>query len=411
MASFVPPVPHFAAPSKVVPTYHAKKEDARMKLWEIGMKAHHRALTDVRKLTDQSVPECTKDVSLKKARERARHFTLDQQRKQIEDENMALLGHIAEIVEKPSVTSKMIEEVPQPPKKKVQKHELHRKRVQRHIQLENQAMVKRLMAVKSCMDLKGCEKDYQRHRENVVRLKNVTDMNGPPPEKKRPRKLPALEGAPAPPSNTAKEHVRQGRGGALPPLQKSASAPSLNTQGKKGALIGHRDDEQLAAAIELSQPKPKMAWTEESKSSASLALAAGAAFAGLSSRGSSRMSIEAGATARSWLACSMKSFTPPSDVAFEACADVLDVAFDAIADMAGTARSGFAHSTVDQNPLDALDDSWTDCESPRSARSIELCSDDENSSPPSTPVAARLAADDVLSSILAVAAESAAMSP
>jgi len=368
-----------------------------MKIWELGMKAHQRAMGEVHKVTDQSAPEGFHDVSLKKARERARNFILDQQRKQIEDENMALLGHIVEIVEKPSVTSKLIEEVPQPPKKKVQRHEVLRKRMQSHIQRENEAMVRRLATVKSCMNLKGYEKDYQRHKDNVVRLQNVTELDapGPPPRKKRPRKLPVLETAPAAPSGAPKEHVRQGRGGSLPPLQKSPSAPTLTSEGRKRAEnAAARDGSHARRSKGASRPaEAKLAWGEGLKSPSTIAMAAGADFAGLGSRGSSRMSIEdrAGTTALSWLACSTKSFTPASDIAFEACADVLDAAFDAAPDILADSAASFFSSG--------------------SARHIELCSDDENSLPPSTPLAARLATDDALSSILASAMAASAISP
>eukprot|EP00933_Yihiella_yeosuensis_P013156 TRINITY_DN12320_c0_g1_i1.p1 TRINITY_DN12320_c0_g1~~TRINITY_DN12320_c0_g1_i1.p1 ORF type:complete len:549 (+),score=128.36 TRINITY_DN12320_c0_g1_i1:70-1716(+) len=198
---FSPPPPKVSPPQAVAPPY--TQDPFKKKNWESELQRHHQALERLAKVElSPSQPILSEgSVHSRKARERIRAFAIDENQRQIDEENRLLITHLAEIVHKPSITSQM--HLGDPSKQsfqpKAQLHEPLRKRRQKEINEENQALVKRIMGVKSSLSLKGAEKDFKRHKQDVDRMKTVE----PPPSglfhvrKRRPeglapRRLPKL---------------------------------------------------------------------------------------------------------------------------------------------------------------------------------------------------------------------------
>lgn len=194
--------------------------DTRKKLWELGMRHHLKALEGVTAVTDQSDPGASM-APVHRARERARDFVRGEMRRDIVDSNKQLVSRLKEIVKKPSAVSP-----PTAPHHNARSAMLSRDRQlrQKHIQNENKFLVRRILSVKSSLDISGLEKDYWRHRKDVSRLQQIPKL--PPLDKpSRPRKR--LEAEPLPARTPSAGSFRPVRAQLPLPMPKSSSMPAL----------------------------------------------------------------------------------------------------------------------------------------------------------------------------------------
>lgn len=170
---FAPPEPRTSAArilaNAIVAPYAADASQRIM--WEMGLDKHKHALDLVTTCTDQSEPPSFADESLQLGRERSRAFAADLACRQIGQENKRLIGTLAEIIEKPSNITRMIEQTGrrQVPPRGLEADRRRRREVQR----ENELLVKRLLAVRPSFNRTRDERDYQRHRRDVERIKKV----------------------------------------------------------------------------------------------------------------------------------------------------------------------------------------------------------------------------------------------
>jgi len=198
--------------------------DTRKKLWELGMRHHLKALEGVSAVTDQSDPGASM-APVHRARERARDFVRSEMRRDIVDSNKHLVSRLKEIVKKPSAVSP-----PSAPHHNARSAMLSRDRQlrQKNIQNENKFLVRRILSVKSSLDIGGLEKDYWRHRKDVSRLQQIPLPKLPPLETKssRPRKQ-RLEAEPLPARTPSAGSFRPVRAQLPLPMPKSSSMPAL----------------------------------------------------------------------------------------------------------------------------------------------------------------------------------------
>lgn len=198
--------------------------DTRKKLWELGMRHHLKALEGVTAVTDQSDPGASM-APVHRARERARDFVRSEMRRDIVDGNKQLVSRLKEIVKKPSAVSP-----PTVPHHNARSAMLSRDRQlkQKNIQNENKFLVRRILSVKSSLDISGLEKDYWRHRKDVSRLQQIPLPKLPPLETKpsRPRKQ-RLEAEPLPARTPSAGSFRPVRAQLPLPMPKSSSMPAL----------------------------------------------------------------------------------------------------------------------------------------------------------------------------------------
>lgn len=175
---FGPPAPKVPPVNTVVAPYAA--DASQLKLWELKQQRHRIALAAIPKagsLTDQREPLSTGPLSLQKAREKARLFAVEEARRHIGEGNKVLMGHLAEIVQKPSMVCQMIENAPPRLPPIVTRHEQLRRRQQKALDEENEALTRRLQRVRGTINRSSNEKEYQRHLRDVERMKKVNSPN------------------------------------------------------------------------------------------------------------------------------------------------------------------------------------------------------------------------------------------
>jgi len=230
----VPPMP-------VVAPY-VSDADQRKKLWKLGMQHHLRALEGVTKVTDQSDPGVA-DSGVRKAREKARDFQKHETRRDIDAGNRHLVNRLKEIVQKPSVISKVSDGATRHAGTRREMLQRDRQIRQKNIEAENHSLVRRLLAVKSSLDSQSFEKDYRRHRQDVGRLQQLPEKNA------KPRKLPKLpdkvlpelpkEGYSPKSSCTGYRPARQAL--PLPPrMSESRSMPNLPSEAPPAEVARRR---------------------------------------------------------------------------------------------------------------------------------------------------------------------------
>ncbi|CAE7393826.1 unnamed protein product [Symbiodinium pilosum] len=263
---FVPPPPKVVPPVPVVAPY-VSDADQRKMIWKLGMQQHLRALEGVTKVTDQSDPSVA-DAGVRKAREKARDFIKHEMRRDIESENRHLVHRLKEIVEKPSVISKVSEGANRHLGTRREMLQRDRQIRQKHIQAENQSLVRRLLSVKSSLNLQGLEKDYRRHRQDVGRLQQLPEKGS------RPRRLPKLpekvvpelpQESYSPKSSCSGYRPRPSRQALpLPPrMTESRSMPSLPSEATAGNV------QQKIRAVPMKEVPEEAPAAEEGKAQVS----------------------------------------------------------------------------------------------------------------------------------------------
>lgn len=165
------------------------------KLWEYHLEKHQREVVNVHSCVDHSVPKCH-DPGRGRVQENSRRFHVSERQAEIGRENRKLVDRLASISTRkcgggsggpPPGASRSSS---QPPVATGALHEPLRRRISNGIQQDNEQLVKRILAVKTNMNIRGMERDFKKHQKYSQNLRRMPES--PPRRGRKPRSLPPL---------------------------------------------------------------------------------------------------------------------------------------------------------------------------------------------------------------------------
>lgn len=200
------------------------------KLWEHHLDRHHSHVLGARAVVDHFTPKC-QDPRMQRVQESSRRFHVNERQAEIGRENRKLVDRLASISGRnsgggcggpPPGASRSRS---QPPIASSLLHEPLRRRVSQGIQQDNEQLVRRILAVKTNMNIRGMERDFKKHQKYSQNLRRITAS--PPRRSTKPRSLPPLHERVRPASDPSRPPEGLFVPGDLRRLPRSESASTL----------------------------------------------------------------------------------------------------------------------------------------------------------------------------------------
>jgi hypothetical protein len=220
-------------------------------MWEMEQQKHQKKLAAVARaapLIDQREPMTHVNNSLLRGRERSKAYIEHMKQQHTDKGNRRLLGALGDISKKQSIVLKRVETEPWvlPPLTCTSSKAADRRRKQKALAMENEQLVKRLLAIRTTFDRKTEEKQFLRHKKAVEDMRKV-----PPPqavahrEKKRTVRLPKLTGAEVGElSDTSGTEADSPQREALVHSRSMPALPSQGHRKKKVHIVEARENRQ-----------------------------------------------------------------------------------------------------------------------------------------------------------------------
>lgn len=215
------------AQDKADPPYSAVTSSR--KLWEYHLDRHHSHVVQANAVVDHFAPKC-QDPRMQRVQESSRRFHVNERQAEIGRENRKLVDRLASISTRncgggcggpPPGASRSSS---QPPIANNNLHEPLRRRISKGIQHDNEQLVKRILAVKPSMNIRGMERDFKKHAKYSQNLRRMPES--PPRRGRKPRSLPPLHERMRPTSDLSRPPEGLLLPGDLCRLPRSESGPA-----------------------------------------------------------------------------------------------------------------------------------------------------------------------------------------